>query len=175
VCISKINQLRLGEPLARHAVALQFNVETVAEQPLQHLAARRRDRMLPGDERAVEWSIGTAGQRNQPASGVIKPGYLDVRPLLRRGFKIRARTQPHQAAVAALVGGEQNQAWPIVFDVAVFDVAEIDRHGAADDRLNPGARQLFRELQRAEHVVGIGQGERRLPILLRELGQACNR
>jgi hypothetical protein len=131
--------------------------------------------MLSGNDRDVERTVRSAGKRDQAVSRFIEPGYFDVRPFLRCGLKISARTQLHQAAVTALVGGEQDKARPIVLGVAVFDVAKIDRHGATDDRLNPRVRQLLREFQRPEHTVGIAQGERRLPVVLCKLGQSRNR
>ena len=39
----------------------------------------------------------------------------------------------------------------------------------------PHAGHLFGEFQRAEHVVGVGQRQRRLPVLLGELRQPRNR
>ena len=38
--IGKLDQGRLGQPLGRHAVALQFDIEPIAEQALQRFAAR---------------------------------------------------------------------------------------------------------------------------------------
>src|SRR5262249_23170168 len=145
------------------------------KQPLQLLTPRQRDWMLSGDEHGVERTVGAAGQRDQAVSRLVEPGYFDVRPFLRRGLKVGAGTQPHQAAVAAFVGREQNQARPIMFGTAVFDITKIDRDRASYDRLNSGARQLFREFQRAEHVVGIGQGECWLPIVPGKFGQPRNR
>src|SRR2546423_1099499 len=48
-------------------------------------------------------------------------------------------------------------------------VTEIDGKLEAYDRLDAVARHLVREFQRAEHVVGVGQGERRLAVGLGEL------
>ena len=39
----------------------------------------------------------------------------------------------------------------------------------------PAARHFLGKFQRAEHVVGVGQRQRRLPVLLCELGQARDR
>ena len=58
---------------------------------------------------------------------------------------------------------------------AVVGVAEIDGERAADDRLDAGAGQLFGEFQRAEHVVGVGERQRRLLVGLGEIGQARQR
>ena len=58
--------------------------------------------------------------------------------------------------------------------VAVLGVAEIDGQRAADDRLDAGRRQLLGEFQRPEHVVGVGERERRLLVGFGELGQPRN-
>ncbi len=50
-------------------------------------------------------------------------------------------------------------------------VAEIDRQLAADDGLDAVARELVRKLQRPEHVVGVGQRQRRLAVRLGQFGQ----
>ena len=52
--ISEIDQARFRGALGRHAVALQFDIETVAEQALQFLAARQRQWILSADDRAIE-------------------------------------------------------------------------------------------------------------------------
>ena len=97
-----------------------------------------------------------------------------MRALVRRIFEIGARRQPHQAAIAVLARGEQHDARPdIATDrPAVFLVAEIDAERAADDRLDAGARHLLGEFQRTEHVVGVGQRQRRLAVLFGKLGKA---
>ena len=56
-----------------------------------------------------------------------------------------------------------------------FLIAEIDRERAADDRLDAAARELVGEFERPEHVVGVGQRERRLAVGLRELREARDR
>ena len=55
-----------------------------------------------------------------------------------------------------------------------FLVAEIDAERAADDRLDAVAGQLVGELERAEHVVGIGQRKRRLAVGLGQLRQPAD-
>ena len=54
-------------------------------------------------------------------------------------------------------------------------VAEIERQRAADDRLDAVAGELLGEFQRAEHVVGVGQRQRRLAVGLGELGELADR
>ena len=101
-----------------------------------------------------------------------------MRLLGRRRFQEGARAQPHQAAVAGLARGEQHDArqrpHPAGQARIARLVAEIDRERAADDRLDAGARQLLGEFQRPEHVVGVGQRQRRLLVRLGELGEPAD-
>ena len=171
--ISKLDQRRLHNALGRHTVALQFDIEPVAEQALQFLAARRRERVLSARNRGVERPVGPAAQRDQPCGLAVEPGKLDMRMFLRRGLEISARAKPHQAAIALFGGGKQHDALERGRDcrVARLDVAEIEPERAADNRLDAVARQLFGEFQRTEHVVGVGERQRWLAVLLGEFGQ----
>lgn len=54
-------------------------------------------------------------------------------------------------------------------------IREVHGERAADDGLYAGRRHLFREFQRAEQVSRVGQGNRRLPVFARELGELRNR
>ncbi len=54
-------------------------------------------------------------------------------------------------------------------------VGEIDRQRTAYDRLDAGRRHLLGEFERAEHVVSVGEHQRRLPVGLGELGQPRDR
>jgi hypothetical protein len=54
-------------------------------------------------------------------------------------------------------------------------VAEINRERTPDDRLNAGTGKLLRKFQRTEHVVGVGQCERRLVVGLRQFGETRDR
>ncbi len=45
---------------------------------------------------------------------------------------------------------------------------------AADDRLDAGGGELVGEFQRPEHVVGVGERERRLLVGFGELGEPRN-
>ena len=97
-----------------------------------------------------------------------------MRTVGRRGVEIGARAKPHQAAIAVLARGEQHDARPALAHgpAAVVLVGEVDAERAADDRLDAGARHFLGEFQRAEHVVGVGQRQRRLAVFFGELRQA---
>ena len=175
--VSEIDQARFRGALGRSAVALQFDIEPVAEPALQFFAARQRQRVLAADDGDIERPVRPAGERDQPRGLAIEPVKLEVRPLLRRRLEIRARRKPHQAAIAVVAGGEQHDPRPDMVDRAVADflIAEIDAERAADDRLDAIAGDFFRKFQRTEHVVGVGERQRRLPVLLGQLRQARDR
>ena len=92
-----------------------------------------------------------------------------MRGLIDRRFQERPRVQPHQAAITALARRQQHDPRRCgrqrVAGVGIL-VAEIDRHFAAGDRLDAVARELVGKLQRPEHVVGVGQRQRRLAVRL---------
>ena len=77
---------------------------------LQRLAARGGERVLAAGDRRIERPVRPAGQRDQPGGFAVEPIEPDVRALLRLGFEIGARAQPHQAAVALLPRREQHDA-----------------------------------------------------------------
>ena len=86
--IAELDQNRLDRALDRHAVALQFDIEPVAEPALQFLAARQRQRVLAAGDGDVERPARAAGERDQSVGLAVEPGKLDVRALVRRGFEI---------------------------------------------------------------------------------------
>ena len=115
-----------------------------------------------------------AGERNEAVGLALEPGELDMRRLVRRAFEEGAGVEPHQAAVAGLARGQEHDALArrcrgdATMAAGVVLVAEIDRERAADDRLHAIAGELLREFERTEHVVGVGQRQRRLVVGLGE-------
>ena len=91
-----------------------------------------------------------------------------------RRLQERPRVQPHQAAIAALARRQQHDSrrrrGQRVARVGIL-IAEIDREFAADDRLDAVARHLVGEFQRPEHVVGVGQRQRRLAVGFRQFAE----
>ena len=92
----------------------------------------------------------------------------------RRGVEIGARAKPHQASIAVLARGQEHDARPALAHrpAAVVLIGEVDAERAADDRLDAGGRHFLGEFQRAEHVVGVGQRQRRLAVFFGDLRQA---
>ncbi len=94
-----------------------------------------------------------------------------------RRLQERPRVQPHQAAIAALTRRQKHDPRRPrrrrIARVGVL-VAEIDRELAADDRLDAVTGHLVGKFQRPEHVVGVGQRQRRLAVCLGQLGELLN-
>ncbi len=174
--VGELDQRRLGDAFGGRAVALQFDIEAVAVKPLQRLTARQRQRVLAARQGHIERAVRPAGERDQPFAFAVEPGEFQMRPLLRRVFEIGPRAKPHQAAVTALRRGQQHDARKDLVDRAVphLLIAEIDTERAADDRLDAVARQFFGEFERPEHIVGVGERQRRLAVFLGELGEPPN-
>ena len=81
--IGELKELRLDIVFALDAVALNFNVEAVVEHRCEPFEARLRQRPLALTKRAVNGTIGAAGERDQ-ALGVrcqrVDCGVNRVRP-----------------------------------------------------------------------------------------------
>ena len=177
--VGEIDQHRLGHALVRRAMALQFDIEPVAEQAGKRVEPRGGEMALAGGDRRIERAAGPAGERDDALGLAFEPVELEPRRLVRRRIEEGARGQPHQAAIAGLARGQEHDAlarlWRVGIARAVVGVAEIDGERAADDRLDAGASELFGEFQRTEHVVGVGERQRRLLVGFRELGKARER
>ncbi len=172
--IRQIDQLALDAAFPLDAMALQFDIEAVAEQARQAFAARRRQRFLAGLDRQRDRPIRAAGERDQVLGIFLEPLELDVRRLVDRGLQEGARIEPHQAAITTFARRQQHdprRRGRLRAARARVMVAEIDREFAAGDRLDAVARHLVGELQRPEHVVGVGQSQRRLAVGFRKFAE----
>ena len=145
----------------------------------EFLATRARKMRLARGDSGVERSARTTGERNQAFRFPLEPSEPEVRLLVRRGLEKRTGVEPHQAAIAMLARGQKDDARTLEarYRGAArprFLVGKIKRQRAADDGLNAHAGHLLREFQRSEHVVGVGERERRLLVGLRQLGEPSN-
>ena len=172
--IGEIDQAGLDAALLVDAVALQFDIEAIAEQIRQPVATPCREGCVIGMQRQRDRPVGAAGQGDQILGIIFQPFELDMRGLMHRRFQKRPRVQPHQAAVAALPRRQQHdsrrRSGHRIARVRIL-VAEIDGEFAADDRLDAVARHLVGEFQRPEHVVGVGQRQRRLMVRLGQFAE----
>ncbi len=126
-------------------------------------------------QQSVERAARAAGQRDQ-AAGAEEGVERDVRLVALLRIEPEGGDEPHQVFVAGLGLGEEHdrRAGEAKLGEARGGgrrVAEVDRDLRADDRLDARLRELFRKLQRAEQVVGVGDRERRHGVGLGELGE----
>ena len=150
--IGELDERRLGGAFGGGAVALQLDVEPVAEQTRQRLAAPARQTALTGDDRGIERPARASGQRNQAIGLALQPSELEMRLLVRRCLEKCARIEPHQAAVTALARGQENDArafqdGAVAGARAGLVVGEIQRQRAADDRLDAGCPPSCRRIR----------------------------
>ena len=142
-------------------------------------AGSRRDLASPAFSAR---SIGPAGP---PVSAMrpslrLKRGEGDMRLVAILGIEPERGDEAHQIAVAGLVLRQEHdrRARAIPLDATPKGggrVGEIDRRLRADDRLHAGFRELLREFERAEQVVGVGDRQRRHGVGLGELGERLDR
>ncbi len=89
--IGEIDQHRLGHALVGGAVALQLDVEAVAEQAVQRVEPRGGEMALPRRDRAIERPAGPAGERDDALGFALQPLELEARRLVRRRVEEGAR------------------------------------------------------------------------------------
>ncbi len=108
--IGEIDERRLDGALLRQAMALQLDIEAVAEGCEQRIDARGGEMRLSRRDDAVDGAVGPAGERDQPIRMAVEPGELDVGRLVAGMVEKGAGTEVQEVAVAGLGGGQQHQA-----------------------------------------------------------------
>ncbi len=182
--VGEIDERGFDSALLREAMALQLHIEAVAESGEQRIDARGGQMRLARGDDAVDRAVRSAGQADQPVRMAFEPGELDVGRLVAGMVQKGARIEVQEIAVAGLGRGEQHQPRqrlgaggepPSARTHLIVLVAAIDRERAADDRLDARTRHLFREFERTEHVVGVGERQGRLVVGLGEFGEPRDR
>ena len=181
--IGEIQQLRLDGALLRETVALEFDIQPVAEQPLQRLEPRqgRVDARLA--EQNVERAVGAAREGDQIGAVAGEIRQRDAGRIAWRGGEIGARAQPHQIAIAGLGFGQQHQigvrGLPLPLRAAPgitgIGVAEIHGELHAGNRLHADLLGFLRKLQRREQIIGVRHGERGLRVLFGQRNEPAER
>ena len=164
--VGQIDQHALDVALRGDAVALQLDVKAAVEHGLQLPQTALCNVEAAEAEAGIERAARAAGQRDEAGAASGQALQRDVRRLAGRRIEPGARGQMHQVEIARLVLRQKHQRRATGILLAtpgrqLGAVTEGDRQLNADDRLNAGLRQLFREFQRAEQVVGVGDGQRR--------------
>ena len=176
VVIGEPEQAGLDRRLVLALMALDLDIEPVAEDRREALQSRFRLCRLARAQGEVERPARSTGQGNDIV--VIACEMVDARDRAAAGrSEAGFRHQLHQIAVAGFAGRQQHDMRHHALErlaPACVLIGEIDRKLHAGDRLDAGARQLLGEFECAEQVVGIGQRHRRLAVAGRELGERAD-
>ncbi len=173
--IGERDELRLDGALAIEPMALDLDIEPRAEDFGQAVKPALSQVAKSSSQRPVDRPGRPASERDE-ARTCFQRGERKVCVVAILGIKPQCGGDAHQAAVAGLVLGQENdrRARIVPLDATPEGgrrVGEIDRHLRADDRLHAALGELLREFERAEQVVGVGDRQRRHGVGLRELGQ----
>ena len=102
------------------------------------------------------------GEGDDPLGVLLDLGQVDARLAALQPLEEAGRRQPHEVAIAGVVGGQQREV--VAFDapraLVGMVVDEVDL--TADDRLDPVCSACLLQLDGAVHDAVVGQPERRL-------------
>ena len=176
--IGKIDQIGLDPVLDLQPVAHQFHIEPAGEQAPKLLCNLLRHRLLPFGEQPADRARGTTGQCDQAVGKAFQITQRDLRRRCRIAFHKGLADQLRQVRVAGFRLDQQSQLVRKVQALADRLAAAIGRRThapdadlTAKDRLNARIGHHQRELQRAEQVAGVGDGDSRHVLLLAKLDQ----
>ena len=160
--VGQIEELALDLQLLPEPVALDLDVQAIAEGLLQTEQARPGVVLLALAQSAVDRAIGASRQDNQAVTELRKPLDVDMRHLLRGRIKERARGELHQILIAGGVAGQQrDHPGGIQSDLTGADargsagfrvVPKMHLEAAANDRLHAHSADLVREFERTEQI-----------------------
>ncbi len=155
------HQARLGRGLSRQAMALQLDIEAVAEHRLHLGQHRLAVGGLALGEQGIGGPIRPARQQDQPlgVGGHHLPGH--ARLAVGGGLEVGGRGQGREVQIALLVLGQEGDGRDARPAFALAFAQPHHRKGAADDRLHAGVLGVARELQGPEQVGPIGEPRRR--------------
>jgi len=111
---------------------------------------------------AAKRAFGAAGEADEAVGVLLKFIQRDLRQVGRAvdgPVDVEMRVEPHQVHVALFVLGQQDDGRGGTGLLALLRGVVRDRDLAADDGLNPCPHRGDGELQRREHVVGVGHGD----------------
>ncbi len=172
--IGDFDQPVFGSALFGKAVALQFDIETVAED-----LGEASDHGVGGGglalhQQLVDGPAGTAGERDQALRMFGKLRRLHMRKIAGLGLQEGGTEQLAQVAVAGGVLHQQRQRRRLLAHAdgrGGRGRFQIDRHQAADDGLDAGLGQRVAQLIDAEEVVDVGDRDRGHGVVARQLRQ----
>jgi hypothetical protein len=162
--IGNIDEARLGAILGFKIVALQLDIEPVAEHSVklgQPVAGKRRLSLHQG---FVHRTRRASRQADQPLAVQFEQRPRHMRLGMVGRVEIGAARQFHQIGITRRILGEERQHSALMLcgkPVVLRQIIEIDLQAAADDRLNAFLRQRFRKFERSEEIARIRDRQRR--------------
>ena len=161
VRIGEIEERRLDRFFGVQSVALELHIQPSRKRPGQAPENGLRRRALAFGKERPHGPGRPAGKRDEAVGALLQGGQGNFRVV---GAEIGLAEQFEQVAVTALVLDQQHQSvrcGPFPVAPAGPDFLARDAQLASDDGLHAGRRAGGRELERAEKVVGVGDGHRR--------------
>ncbi len=157
-----------GGSLQRTVVAgqpLDLDVKPVAEQVLERQQPLFGELRMVAFERAADRPPGSAGQADDAVGEAVEDFERQMHGGLAMRFEIGAADEAHQIAVAGLVGGDQHQREQLRTVTPRDRARALLAHArereielAGDDRLHALLHRLLSKFERAEQIVGVGDG-----------------
>ena len=181
--VRELQKLRLHVVLRLEAVALDLDVKPVPEGRFEGLQARGGQFVLSLAQRAVNGTVGAAGERDETVGALAERRCRRMCHLRVGRIEMRAAHQPHQVGVAHIAHGEERNGTvarlalrhrrPFHGIGAALCEVNVERH--ADDGLDARVGELVGELERAEKVVRIREPQRGKPVRGGKLGELGDR
>ena len=174
--IGQIEERRLARAFRRQSVSLELDVDAIAERHREALEPRLSQIGPALRQGLVDRPIRPARKGDQPERMRLDVLDTQMRTAARSRINESPARETQQIRIALRVGGQENDRSDALARLArPLGVAEFDRELQPDDRLNALARELFRKLERAIKVVGVGQSQGRHLVGTRELGELGDR
>ena len=162
------HQPRLGRGFAGESVALQLDIESVAEDP-DHLFERCAGLAIAaGDEQRVDGTVRTAreGYEAPGSRADFAPGHVRLRR--RLDVEEGGRRQLAEVAISHVILSQQDDGGSPGPSFGRRATQPRHRQGASDDRLDTTLAGDHRELECAKEIGPVGERHRRHPRVARE-------
>ena len=175
--VSEIEDLRLEPQLVVHVVALQLDIEPVAEGLLQQIEAGQRGIFLAGQQQTSDRTVGRADQGDQALRHRRQFAERHLRRFARHAFEIGAAEQFDEIGIARRALRQHHHLVRIgcAADRRArprrLTVVALDRQFAADDRLHADIGDGRGEFIGAEQVAAVGHRHGRHRVFLAKLGE----